>query len=474
MATGDFSKSQPGTSNSSPALPKINLLTMFRLGLFQMGLGLLSLLTLGVLNRVMIDELAIPGTITAGTIAMYQFVSPARVWFGQMSDAKPIGKYHRTGYIWSGLVLLSICLFAAVQVVWQLNASVVANGWTFPSFAWIAVLALMFGVYGLCISMSSTPFAALLVDVSDEDNRSQLVGIVWSMLMVGIVIGAISGEKILEGLTPETLQAGINRLFVMFPVAVLVLGFVATFGVEKKYSRFMARSRFINREDKITLGAAIKILTASRQTGLFFGFLMAMTISLFMQQPVLEPYGGEVFNMSIAETAGLNQYWGIGILVGMAITGFVVVPKLGKQQTAKWGCILTGGCFLLIILAGFTQTVVMLKSAVFLFGLASGILTNSAVSLMLDLTAAETAGTFIGAWGLAQAMSQAIATVLGGTLLDIGRNLFQSPMFAYGLVFFLEGLVMILAVSLLNQVNVKEFQIKAQAAILAVMESDLD
>ncbi len=474
MSTGDFSSSQSLPTPSAQTLPKVNLFTMFRLGLFQMGLGVLSLLTLGVLNRVMIDELAIPGTITAGTIAMYQFVSPARVWFGQMSDAKPIGKYHRTGYVWLGLVLLSICLFAAVQVVWQLNASVVANGWTFPSFAWVALLAFMFGIYGLCISMSSTPFAALLVDISDEDNRSQLVGIVWSMLMVGIVIGAISGEKILEGLTPETLQAGINRLFMIFPALVLGLGFVATVGIEKKYSRFTSRSRFIDREDKITLGSALKILTASRQTGLFFSFLMAMTISLFMQQPVLEPYGGEVFNMSIAETAGLNQYWGIGILVGMAITGFVVVPRLGKQRTAKWGCLLTGGCFLLIVLAGLTQTVVMLKSAVFLFGLASGILTNSAVSLMLDLTAAETAGTFIGAWGLAQSMSQAIATVLGGTLLDIGRQVFTSPLIAYGLVFCLEGLVMILAVGLLNQVNVREFQTKAQAAILAVMESDLD
>jgi len=35
-------------------------------------------------------------------------------------------------------------------------------------------------------------FAALLVDVSDEDNRSKLVGIVWSMLMVGIIVGQLS------------------------------------------------------------------------------------------------------------------------------------------------------------------------------------------------------------------------------------------------------------------------------------------
>ena len=64
-------------------LPRLGVPTMFRLGLFQMGLGIMSLLTLGVLNRVMIKELAIPATIVAATIAMNQFVAPARIWFGQ-------------------------------------------------------------------------------------------------------------------------------------------------------------------------------------------------------------------------------------------------------------------------------------------------------------------------------------------------------------------------------------------------------
>lgn len=439
-----------------------------------MGLGLLSLLTLGILNRVMIAELAIPGTITAGTIAMYQFVSPTRIWFGQMSDAKPIRGYHRTGYIWLGLASLCVVLFSAVQVVWQLNASLDANGWTIVTMAWVALLALMFAIYGLCISAASTPFAALLVDISDEENRSQLVGIVWSMLMVGIVAGAIIGEKILENLTPETLQAGINRLFVIFPIAVLVLGFIATFGIEKKYSRYATRSNLVNREDKITLRTAYKVLTASPQTGIFFSFLVVMSIGLFMQQPILEPYAGDVFGMTVAQSAGLNKYWGIGILIGMAITGFVIVPCLGKKPSTRLGCLLSAGCFCLIILAGLTQSPKLLESAVFLFGLSSGVLTNSAISLMLDLTAAETAGTFIGAWGLAQAMAQAIATVLGGTLYDIGRSLFSAPLLAYSLVFTIEGIALAAAVLLLKKVNVREFQNTAQAAILTAMESDID
>ncbi|MBD1810342.1 PucC family protein, partial [Microcoleus vaginatus DQ-U2] len=173
------------TDSATPAIKRVTLVTMFRLGLFQMGLGMMSVLTLGVLNRVMIKELAIPATVVAGTLAMQQFVAPARVWFGQMSDAKPLFGHHRTGYVWVGSVLFVISAFLAVQVMWRLGASLEAVGWTTPTYGWVGLLGLIFALYGIAICSSSTPFAALLVDVSDEEDRSKLVGVVWSMLLVG-------------------------------------------------------------------------------------------------------------------------------------------------------------------------------------------------------------------------------------------------------------------------------------------------
>ncbi|NER80011.1 MAG: BCD family MFS transporter [Leptolyngbya sp. SIO1D8] len=472
MATRDLSHSSQASSSTAP-LPRINLFTMFRLGLFQMGLGLLSLLTLGILNQVLISELQIPGTLASGAIAMYQFVAPARVWFGQMSDAKPIRGYHRTGYVWLGLGLQAICLFFAVQVVWQLGASAVGE-WTAVTYGWLGLLAAIFAAYGLCISFSATPFAALLIDVSDEDNRSQLVGIVWAMLMVGIVAGAIAGEKILENVGPGDLQTSITQLFISFPLVVVVLGLLATFGIEKKYSRYASRSSLAGREDQITLKQALSVLTASKQTGFFFVFLLVMTVSLFLQQPVLEPYAREVFGLSIGESAGLNQFWGYGILAGIGLAGFWIVPRFGKQRTAMIGCLFSSVCFILIILAGLTANPTTLRSAVMLFGLASGILTNSAVSLMLDLTAAETAGTFIGAWGLAQALAQASATVLGGALLDLGREVFNQTFLAFSLVFACQSVGMVIAFGLLTRINVQTFRVESGKAIATLMQMELD
>ncbi|NEP29479.1 PucC family protein, partial [Moorena sp. SIO3I6] len=74
MKTSNLDKSELPSSAKHQILPKINLFTMFRLGLFQMGLGILAVLTLGVLNRVMIDELGIPASITGGILAISLFV----------------------------------------------------------------------------------------------------------------------------------------------------------------------------------------------------------------------------------------------------------------------------------------------------------------------------------------------------------------------------------------------------------------
>lgn len=477
MATGNISESPPAPYQDT-LKPRIDLATMFRLGLFQMGLGIMSLLTLGVINRVMIEELRVPALIAAGAIAMHQFVSPSRIWFGQMSDSKPLLGNHRTGYVWIGAALFTTISFIAVQVVWQLGSSLEATGWSQTTYLWAGVLALAFAIYGLALSASSTPFAALLVDVSDEDNRSKLVSIVWSMLMVGIIIGAIVSSGLLKQITLDTpielLQASVNRLFIIVPAIVLVLTGIATVGVEKKYSRFGTRSTPGNRDDQIGLGEALRVLTASRQTGIFFTFLLVMSISLFMQDAVMEPYGGEVFRMAISETTQLNAFFGMGTLIGIASTGFLVVPRLGKQNTTKLGCFCAAVCLGLIIMAGFTEKPEMLMGSLLLYGLASGIITTGAISLMLDLTAAETAGTFIGAWGLAQAIARGLSTVAGGAVLDFGRFLFEVPVFSYGLVFATQAVGMILAVVLLRRVNIHEFRENAKDAIAAVMAGELD
>jgi BCD family chlorophyll transporter-like MFS transporter len=493
MATSGFSE----LPSSQTTMLTLKLPTILRLGLYQMSLGIMSILTLGLLNRIMINELAIAPTVVAFILAISYFVAPARVWFGQLSDSKPIWGHHRTGYIWISAFLVAAFAFLAVQGMWQLGANLVAESCTTQGTGWAALqdfffqpncaqsrlwallLTGIFALYGLAVSAGSTPFAALLVDVSDEDNRSKLVGIVWSMLLMGIVIAGISIARPLERLITEgadiaTLQQAINQTFMVVLGIVILLSLISTFGIERKYSRYTSRSMLVDREDQITLSRAWQILTASRQTGLFFTFLILMTLGLFMQDAVLEAFGGEVFGMSIAETTMLNSFYGSGTILGMIVTGFLIVPRLRKQSTTRLGCLLVAVVTILFLLSGFNGNVRLLQATTLLFGLASGITTTGALSLMLDLTAAETAGTFIGAWGLAQAWARGIATITGGAVLDLGKTLFNSPAFSYGLVFAIQAVTMLIAVWLLRRVDVQEFITNAKTALTNVLQADLD
>jgi BCD family chlorophyll transporter-like MFS transporter len=481
----DYHSREENQDIATKNIPPVGMLTILRLGLFNLGLGLMAVLTLAVLNRVMISELGIPAAIVSTTLALSQLVAPTRVWLGQLSDGKKLFGTHRTGYVRLGIAIAGISIFLAVQLVWLLGNNIqLHSGWQWNVTTMMVSLALglIFIIYGIALGASSTPFTALLVDISEEENRSQLVAIIWSMLMVGIVIGGIMGKILLtkltvaegESISISTLQAPINLIFSLVPIVILGLAFIATWGVEKKYSRFRLRSSYVEREDGISLSRALRILTSSRQTGIFFSFLVMVTLSLFMQEAVLEPYGGEVFGMAIGETTALNSFWGIGILLGYGTTGFLVVPHLGKTQTTRMGCILVAICFILIILAGISQNSAVLQGAMVLFGIAAGITTIGAISLMLDLTAAATAGTFIGAWGLAQAMARGIAIALGGWILDLGKGIFANDWLAYSSVFFCEALCIFGAIALLNQVNISEFKTTTKQATTMVMESDLD
>ncbi len=487
MAKDNFKSIYLEEEKEKKFILKVKKLTMVRLGLFNLGLGLMAVLTLAVLNRIMISELGIPATIAATTLALSQLVAPCRVWFGQMSDAKPLFGLHRTNYVRLGIITAGLAIFSAVQIVWILgNLVSQSNGWQWNllTIIWSIALGISFIVYGLALGLSSTPFTALLVDISDEDNRSKIVATVWSMLMVGIVIGGITGKVVLDKLENpnnadlpiplDVLQTPINSLFIIVPIIVISLALIATWKVEQKYSRYGLRSSIVDKEDNITLGNALKILTASRQTGIFFSFLVMISLSLFMQEAVLEPYGGEVFKMPIGETTLLNSYWGMGILLGYSTTGFLVIPRLGQNLTTKIGCILVAISFSLIILAGFTQQALILKFVMVLFGVSAGITTIGSISLMLDLTIAETAGTFIGAWGLAQAMSRGFAIALGGWILDIGKNLFNNVWLAYSFVFFMEILCILMAIALLSRVNVTEFKQNTKKITTMVMQGDLD
>lgn len=451
-----------------------------RLGLFQGCLGCLAVIFSGLLNRIMLTELAIPGLLVGGALACEQFVAPARVLFGQISDAHPWAGRHRLPYIWLGSVLFCGFAVASVPLIFYVAGLLEAGG-SWATAAGVAALCGLFALYGLSISLATTPYLALVIDRTSEAERPRAVSIIWCMLTVGIVIGAIVigiSLKGLDGITdPGLLEPALQGFMAKVAAVVLALTLVATLGMERPQQRLTATEA--RRDDAITLGQAWQLITCSHQVLVFFGFLICFTLGLFLQDPILESYGAQVFGMPIAATASLNAFWGIGTLLGLLVAGLWLVPRLGKLAAARLGCQLIVATLVLLLLCGFTAKVVLLNWVLLLFGLAAGIGTNSALVLMLDLTLPQAAGTFVGVWGLAQALSRALGKVFGGGLLDLGRVLQEllapgsGPLPAFALVLLVEIAVAASALVLLARLNLHQFREDTSQSLSKVLTLEL-
>ena len=152
------------------------------------------------------------------------------------------------------------------------------------------------------------------------------------------------------------------------------------------------------------------------------------------------------------------------------------MPRLGKFASARLGCQLILACLLLLVLVGLTARPELLKLVMVLFGLASGIGTNSTLCLMLDLTLPEAAGTFVGVWGLAQALSRALGKVLGGGLLDLARGLqpgHGAGYVSYAAVLLVEAAIAFLALALLARLNLRQFREDTGRTLDRVLAAEL-
>ena len=461
--------------------PALGLISTLRLGLFQGCLGCLAVIFAGLLNRVMLSELAFPGLLVGGALAFEQFVAPSRVLFGQISDAYPLGGRHRVPYIWLGTLLFCALAVLSVPLIFQVGELLQA-GQPLALTAGVAALCGLFALYGLAVSLATTPYLALVIDRTTEQERPRAVGLIWCLLTVGIVVGAIAigiSLRGLDGITdPAVLQPVLMAFMARVAAVVLLLTLVATIGIDRPHSTANSGSSE-PRDDAITLRQAWALITSSRQVLVFFSFLVLFTLGLFLQDPILESYGAEVFGMPIAATASLNAVWGTGTLLGLLLAGLLIVPRLGKLATARLGCQLIAVSLLLLLLVGFSGRVPLLQVVMLLFGLAAGIGTNSALVLMLDLTLPEAAGTFVGVWGLAQALSRALGKLLGGGLLDGGRWLQQSlglgvgAFPAYALVLGVEVLVALAALWMLSRLNLRQFREDTGRSLSKVLALEL-
>jgi BCD family chlorophyll transporter-like MFS transporter len=418
----------------------MKLHTTLRLSLYQFWLGAVSVLMLGTLNRVLRVEmglnLALVGLILGGAHYLAALVS---IPIGYRSDTQPYGGYHRLPYILAGTALAVIAVVSAPFV-----AAFVAQD---PTPARLALAFAFFFVEGLGVSVGATTYLALVTDRTDEAERGRVVSIIWTMMMVGILAGALGGAAYLRSFS-------FNRLVSLFALAgamVSLLTLVALWGMERRRTGPQSST-------SPTLRTSLQVLTHSRQTRLFFIFLLLGLFFHFLQDVILEPFGGEVLNLSVRQTTLFNAYNMVGVITGLLIGGALVIPRIGKKRTAAAGNLIGVAAFALLAFVSLSRDPGLVAVAILLMGLGTGAFTVGGVSLMMDLTVNGQAGLFVGAWTLAQALAKFGSSVLSGTIHSLVLGIGGSSHLAYAVIFGIEAAGLLLVTGLLLQINVLAFR----------------
>lgn len=417
------------------SLPRI-----LRLGLRQFAAGMLSVLTLGILNRVMKIELGLNLTLVSLVIGAHYFAAIIAIPFGHRSDKHSWRGYHRTPYIALGTALTALATALAPFVAFFLAGQ---DG----SLPAAAIGVGLFLLMGTGMYVAGTTYLSLITDLTVEEERSKVIAITWAMMMAGILAGVFLGVWVMEHYSSERLVT----LFLMMAGLVVGLTALAVWGQEPP--------RAIRPSAKaLTLKQALWLLTTSQQTLFFFAFLFGGIFFLFVQQMALEPFGGDVFGLNVKETTFFNAYQMVGVLLGMGMTGGWLARRLGKKAATGLGAVVSAIAFALLAVASIGSYLPLVKPGIFFMGLGMGIFTVGGLALMMDLTVKEQVGLFMGAWTLAQALANGLASVGGGILHDVGFGLWGSEAGAYALVFLVEAGGLLGIIALLLQVDVTRFR----------------
>jgi len=414
-----------------------------QLGLVHVAITMTLVPINSTLNRVMIKELAISATLVALMASLPYLISPIQVYIGSHSDRNRFFGLQRTPYILVGLILCVAGVSISPYV-----AFVMAEDF------WLGILIgiISFGAWGMGYNLAAVSYLSLASEISGKDGRGRTIAVMWFMMIVSIILTSITLSRMVDPYTPQALKTS----FQWIGGTAFFLGMVGLLRLERR-----EKTTDTEAESRYTWNHMIQAVLTNPQARRFFWYLILLLVAILGQDILLEPFAGEAFDMSVTETTRITSIWGIFVLFALLLTGWLET-RLDKRSLATWGgwAVLAG--FLMITISGF-----LLKSDIFyiglvFLGLGTGVSTVSNLSLMLDMTVDGQVGLFIGAWGMANAISRLIGSILGGAVRDIVRQVTSDSVLGYTLVFAVMGILVLITLFMLRQIDVNAFHKRAK------------
>jgi BCD family chlorophyll transporter-like MFS transporter len=414
-----------------------------QLGMIHVAVAMTLVPINSTLNRVMIKELAISAALVALLASLPYLFSPIQVAIGSFSDRHPIAGYRRSPYIFLGMLMCVLGVILSPQAAFLMATDLPAG---------IALGVLAFGAWGMGFNFATVSYLSLASELSGERGRGRTIAVMFFMMISGIIVTAIGLSQMVDPYTPEALM----RAFWAVGITALIVGLLGLVRLEKR-----TRDQS-NGEENYSWRVLSRFILDNPQARYFFIYLVILLAALLGQDILLEPFGGEAFGLTVQQTTRITSIWGVCVLAALLVAGALEgrLPKRTVAQVGGWGA-LSG--FVLIAVSGVLLNDSIFYAGVVLLGAGTGLSTVSNLSLMLDMTTADKVGLFIGAWGMANALSRLLGSVLSGAVRDLAARLFQQPVLSYVLVFGIMALIMLISLIMLRRIDVKAFKQQAEA-----------
>ncbi len=410
------------------ATPDLPLLRLLRLSLFQVSVGMALVLLIGTLNRVMIVELNVPATLVAIMLSLPLVFAPFRAVVGFKSDThRSMLGWRRVPFIWQGTMTqfggLAIMPFALLVLAGE------GESGNAPLWIGQAAAALSFLLVGAGLHTTQTVGLALATDLVPAESQPKVVGLMYVMLLVGMIGSALIFGWLLTDFTPARLIQVIQGS----AVATMALNLVALWQQEPRDPSRTAPDR-VTPDFREAWTGFIEDGPALRRL-LILG---AGTMGFAMQDVLLEPFGGEVLSLSVGATTALTATLASGGLVGFYLASRILGRGGDPERMAAAGALAGVPGFLLICASGLLVAPALLTPGVLLIGFGGGLFSHGTLTATMRNAQQDSIGLALGAWGAVQATAAGIAMAMGGVLRDVVTAYVQARGDAYAVVYAVE------------------------------------
>jgi BCD family chlorophyll transporter-like MFS transporter len=277
---------------------------------------------------------------------------------------------------------------------------------------------------------------ALATDLAPVESQPKVVGLMYVMLLLGMVVSAVIFGVLLTDFTPMKLVQVIQGSAVM----TIVLNVVALWKQEGRNPMRAAQTRpntsFFESWQRFVQGGNAGRRLAAVGLG---------TMAFSMEDVLLEPYGGQVLHLSVSTTTALTAALAIGGLGGFALASRILARGADPFRMACTGALVGIPAFLAVIFASSFGSALMFGSGALFIGFGAGLFGHGTLTATMNLAPPGQSGLALGAWGAVQATAAGLAVATGGILRDVVAAQYgaMGPAVGYTAVYALEVLLLV-------------------------------